>query len=283
MPFKKILLFLSFIFICRYAFSLDLFSFFLNPSSIDDSNSNEIKITYQCQKTTSGLLTLLEFHLDNENKACATLEQKTWYKAKEYCEKRNLEFNEISRSTKNSPLIDLTCSNESYCSSRVRGEILETEIKFICSIYPDKPIKDSERDREREFFRQLEEEKQRENSRPQGMIRTPHNGKNNNEEQNTSFLKSVWLECNANTREIIEIDQEQYKLFNTSNLTRIEMFYDRQNKIIQSQDLKAFRFHNILTRHLKFSHDISDQSSRFTNISIFDDKNKQIKTQCLFK
>jgi hypothetical protein len=124
----------------------DLSLAFTNVSSIDENIANKLKVTFRCHNTTSGIMTLFESTSKAESKACAQWEQKAWYKAKEYCEKRNLYLMEISRETKNSPSNTTLCNGDSYCSSGSYGDNVDTDIYFTCSTEAaiDKSMEDAQ-------------------------------------------------------------------------------------------------------------------------------------------
>lgn len=260
--FKYILSF--FLFYSSSAFCFDLSLYFTNVSSIDDRNVDELKVVYRCHKTTSGLLALFDSHAENEIKACADWEQKAWYKAKEYCEKKSLKFNEIRRSTEISKSSNLICTQNDCSTSLGYGDQIDTEVKFECT--ENSPINQSHEE-------------------AQKKIKEEHAALQKNVTPIQKQSKKIYreLECIAKTREILKIDGEFSELFNTANLTRIEMIYDQQNHIIKSRNSKLFYFHNTLTKHLKFSQDISAEFSNINNLVIFNDKNVQIKTDCSYK
>ena len=179
MPYIRILLFLYLFFIskivCAWNFSLE----FTNVSSIDDSNLEEINVIYRCNYLKSQNNSSSS---DTSNKFCNSYESSALNKANEYCEKKNLFFKELTRNQikRNSEVRD-------YSNGYGFGfntEQFDTAILFKCvsqadlQYQPDQAIKDQENERELEFYKELDKEKNRENSRPQGIIRTPHNGKN---------------------------------------------------------------------------------------------------------
>ena len=264
MTIKRILLFLCLFFSYNAVFALDLTLYFTNVSSIDESNVDELKVVYRCHKTTGGLLGLFKNTAENESKACAGWEQKAWYKAKDYCEKKSLELHEVSRTSASSPFSNGICSKGDCNTNLAIGDVLDTEIRFRCS-------SDS-------ILNRSHEETQNKIGEEHAALQKKYS-----QGQLEADKKSIRLLCNAQTREIFEISIEFSELFNTSNLTRVEMTYDQQNLTIKSHNLKPFQFHNTSTKYLKFNRDILTSSFSADNLIIFDDKNNQVKTQCFYQ
>ena len=178
MSYIRILLFLYLFFISKVVCAFNLPLEFTNVSSIDDSNLEEIKVIYRCNHLKSENNSS---STDTSNKFCNSYESSALYKAKEYCEKKNLFYKELTRNQikKDSEVRDYS-NGYGFGFDTVQ---FDTAILFKCSsqadlqYQPDQAVRDQERERELEFYRELEEEKKREKSRPQGIIRTPHNGK----------------------------------------------------------------------------------------------------------
>ncbi len=124
----------------------DLSFAFTNVSAIEEINADKLKVTFRCHNTTSGIMTLFESTSKAESKACAQWEQKAWYKAKDYCEKRNLFIKELNRDTKNSPSNTTLCNGDGYCSSRSYGDNVDTDIYFTCQTESpvDKSMEDAQ-------------------------------------------------------------------------------------------------------------------------------------------
>jgi len=143
---KKILFIILLSFSSASLAFFDLSLVFTNVSTIEEINADKLKVTFRCHNTTSGIMTLFESTSKDESKACAQWEQKAFYKAKEYCEKRNLFIKELNRDTKNSPSNTTLCNGDSYCSSGSYGNNIDTDIYFTCSTEAaiDKSMEDAQ-------------------------------------------------------------------------------------------------------------------------------------------
>ncbi len=258
--------------------ALDLSFAFTNVSSIEEINADKLKVRFRCENTTSGIMTLFESTSKAESKACAQWEQKAWYKAREYCEKRNLYLMEISRETKNSPSNTTLCYGDGYCSSRSFGDNVDTDIYFTCLTEPlvDKSIEDAQaRIKEEHEFLQINTNSSKGNQNPIAS-------KSKDLINNSNISNLTRLVCIGKERDLIEIGDDNARLFNSSTLVKKQMLYDKKTRTLKSYDSKIFRFNSIKTKSLKFSDDISQTSFVINKLVIYDDNDIKINTQCSF-
>jgi hypothetical protein len=169
---KALLFFLMML--CTSAYARDLMTIVTGVGSVKD-NGDEYSILYEC--TTELELT-----------SCDDKEKRAIENAIQFCKNKNLYFSEIRRDSNqsNSYGSGFLSGNVWISSDAWDHKVFETNIVFNCTNqkpetqqnkYTEEELKKIEQERDKEFYKQLDEEQKREKSRPQGVIMTPHNGK----------------------------------------------------------------------------------------------------------